>query len=69
MTGLKYTGSVIGSTLGLAEPVGAALLGILVLDEPVSQLQVGGLHLLFASIVLLVLGQIALQDFIFPKKK
>ncbi|WP_277040837.1 DMT family transporter [Turicimonas muris] len=69
MTGLKYTGSVIGSTLGLAEPVGAALLGILVLDEPVSQLQVGGLHLLFASIVLLVLGQIALQDFIFPNKK
>lgn len=68
MTGLQQTGSVIGATLGLAEPIGAALLGILLLNEPVSRLQVGGLHLLFASIILLVLGQIALSD-LFPNYK
>lgn len=62
MTGLKYTGSVIGATLGLAEPIGASIIGILFLGEPISRLQVGGLHLLFGSIILLVLCQAFLSD-------
>ena len=61
MTGLKYTGSVIGATLGLAEPIGASIIGIVFLGEPVSKLQIGGLHLLFASIILLDFGQILLR--------
>lgn len=57
MEGMKQTGSVVAATLGLAEPIAATFLGIVVLGEKVTRLEVGGLHLLFASVILLVIAK------------
>lgn len=53
--GMKTTPVAVTSTLGLAEPLGAALLGIFLLNEPVTVPALLGMGLIFCSMVLLVL--------------
>ena len=58
--GLKMVSSATAATLSLAEPVGAALLGILILGEAVSATSFTGIALIIASTLLLV---------VWPEKK
>lgn len=52
--GLKDTPAPIASTLALGEPMGAALLGILVLQEPCPAQTLAGIVCIFMSILLLI---------------
>lgn len=58
--GLKMVTPPTAATLSLAEPVGAALLGILILGEAVSPTSFAGIALIIASALLLV---------VWPEKK
>ena len=60
IVGLKMVTSATAATLSLAEPVGAALLGILILGEAVSPTSFTGIALIIASTLLLV---------VWPEKK
>jgi Predicted permease, DMT superfamily len=53
--GMKTTSAAVTSTLGLAEPVGAAILGFLVLNEPCTQRTLLGLCCILVSMFLLIL--------------
>lgn len=53
--GMKTTPVAVTSTLGLAEPLGASLLGVFLLNEPVTAQALLGIGLLFGSMALLVL--------------
>lgn len=53
--GMKTTPVAVTSTLGLAEPLGATLLGIFLLNEPVTFPMLLGMGMIFGSMVLLVL--------------
>ena len=57
VTGLKTTPPAIASTLALAEPMGAALLGIFALGEACSTKTAIGIALIMASILVLVVLQ------------
>ncbi len=57
MAGLKTTPAPIASTLALAEPLGAALLGILVLHEPSSPQTLIGIGCLFAAVLILIVTE------------
>ena len=52
--GMKRTSAAMTSTLGLAEPVGAAMLGFMVLNEPCSQQTLLGLFCMLASMAFLI---------------
>ncbi len=54
-TGVKYTRATVASTLGLAEPMGAACWGIFLLHEPYSLWTISGILLILGSILLLSL--------------
>ena len=56
LAGLKNTPTLIASTLTLGEPMGAALIGIFILDEPCTLESVLGIVLIFLSIIILILG-------------
>lgn len=55
LAGLRITAASTASTLGLAEPLSAACLGIFFLHEPVSVTGLVGIALIFGSVALLVL--------------
>ena len=55
LAGLRSTAASTASTLGLAEPLSAACLGIFFLHEPVSAAGLAGIALIFGSVALLVL--------------
>lgn len=52
--GMRRTSAAVTSTLGLAEPLCAALLGIFLLHEPYNGLTVAGLLTIFISMVVLI---------------
>lgn len=52
--GMKTTSAAVTSTLGLAEPIGAAILGFLVLNEPFSSQTLLGLFCILVSMLLLI---------------
>ena len=52
--GMKTTSAAVTSTLGLAEPIGAAVLGFMVLDEPCTQQTLLGLSCILISVVFLI---------------
>lgn len=54
LAGLKNTPMLIASTLTLGEPMGAALIGIFILNEPCTLQSVLGITLIFLSIILLI---------------
>lgn len=56
LIGFKNTPTLIASTLTLGEPLGAAVIGIFVLNEPYTNESVLGILFLFVSILILVLG-------------
>lgn len=56
LAGFKNTPTLIASTLTLGEPMGAALIGIFILDEPCTFESVLGITLIFLSIIILILG-------------
>lgn len=55
--GLKVVSVGTAATLSLAEPLTAALLGVVVLEERLGLTQVSGVLLLFSGLVLLALGE------------
>ncbi len=55
LAGLKSTPAATASTLSLAEPLNAALIGILLLHEPITMLSLSGLGLIFAGVFYLIL--------------
>lgn len=55
--GLKSVSVGVAATLSLGEPLTAALLGVVVLGEQVSLIQIAGIMLLFSGLVLLALGE------------
>lgn len=55
--GLKSVSVGTAATLSLAEPLTAALLGVMVLSERLNVSQIGGITLLFSGLVLLALGE------------
>lgn len=60
--GLKTTSIPVGATLALAEPLGAALLGILALKEPSTPKTVLGIGLMLASVFVLVVAEMRRQE-------
>ena len=56
LAGLKNTPMLIASTLTLGEPMGAALIGIFILNEPCTLHSVLGITFIFLSIVILIFG-------------
>ncbi|MCH5144982.1 EamA family transporter [Desulfovibrio sp. UIB00] len=52
--GMKTTSAAVTSTLGLAEPIGAAVLGFMVLDEPCTQQTLLGLSCILISMIFLI---------------
>ena len=56
LIGFKNTPTLIASTLTLGEPMGAALIGIFILNEPYTMESVTGIVLLFLSIIILIVG-------------
>ena len=56
LVGFKNTPTLIASTLTLGEPLGAALIGVFVLEEPYTAESLAGIVLLFLSILLLIVG-------------
>ncbi len=60
MAGLRTCETAMAATLSLGEPLGAALLGIFLLNEPMNFFSSVGIILLFASVLILVY---------FPNKK
>lgn len=56
--GMQFTPVPIASTLCLAEPLGAALLGIFLLKEPVNALTLLGIALIVASMLVLIVPQL-----------
>ncbi len=58
VAGIKTTPAPIASTLALGEPMGAALLGILILGEPCDIKSLLGIASIFASIVVLVIAEV-----------
>ena len=60
--GLKTTSAPVGATLALGEPLGAALLGILALDEPSSPKTILGIALMLASVLVLVVEEMKPQE-------
>lgn len=60
--GLKTTSAPVGATLALAEPLGAALLGILVLSEPSTPTSILGIGLMMASVFVLVVVEVKRQQ-------
>ena len=57
VAGLKTTPAATASTLALAEPMGAALLGIFALGEPSSLQTIAGIGAIFAAILILIAGE------------
>lgn len=57
LAGLRRTPAALAATLGLAEPLGAALIGITFLHEPLTGRTMLGMGLLFCSMVILLLPQ------------
>ena len=57
VAGLKTTAAATASTLCLAEPMGAALLGVLALGEPCSVKTVAGITCIFVAILVLIYGE------------
>lgn len=55
LAGLKTTAAATASTLSLAEPLGAACLGLFFLHEPLSEQGAWGMGLLLVCVLLLVL--------------
>lgn len=55
--GLKTTSAPVGATLALGEPLGAALLGILALNEPSTPKTIIGIALMLASVFVLVAAE------------
>jgi len=55
--GMRTTQVAVTSTLGLAEPLGAALLGIFFLKEQLSTFALYGIMMLFASMVFLIFNK------------
>ena len=53
LNGLRTTPVALAATLALGEPLGAAILGIFLLGEPVSVMSLTGIFLLFISMALL----------------
>ena len=53
LNGLRTTPVALAATLALGEPLGAAILGIFLLGEPVSVMSLTGVFLLFVSMALL----------------
>ena len=53
LNGLRTTPVALAATLALGEPLGAAILGIFLLGEPVSVMSLTGIFLLFVSMALL----------------
>lgn len=62
VAGLKTTAPATASTLALAEPMGAALLGIFALGEPCTLKTATGIGLIFISILVLVAGESKKKD-------
>ena len=56
LIGFKNTPTLIASTLTLGEPMGAALIGIFILNEPYTMESETGIVLLFLSIIILIVG-------------
>lgn len=54
LAGLKTTPTATASTLSMAEPLGAALLGFLFLQEQVTLMSLAGLALILAGVLLLI---------------
>ncbi|SFW33156.1 EamA-like transporter family protein [Desulfovibrio desulfuricans] len=54
--GMKTTSAAVTSTLGLAEPIGAAVLGFMVLNEPCTQQTLLGLLCILAGMVFLIVS-------------
>jgi DME family drug/metabolite transporter len=52
--GMKTTSAAVTSTLGLAEPIGAAVLGFMVLNEPCTRQTLLGLLCVLAGMVFLI---------------
>ncbi len=57
VAGMKTTSAPIASTLALGEPLGAAVLGIIVLQEPYSTQMLIGIALLIAAIAVLIIAE------------
>ncbi len=53
LRGLSSTPVALAATLALGEPLGASVLGIFLLGEPVTAMTLGGISLLFVSMALL----------------
>lgn len=60
--GLKTTSTPVGATLALAEPLGAALLGILALNEPATPKTILGIGLMLASVFVLIVAEMKKQN-------
>ena len=59
--GLKTTSAPVGATLALAEPLGATMLGILVLSEPSTPTSILGIGLMMTSVFVLVVVEVQRQ--------
>lgn len=56
LIGFKNTPILVASTLTLGEPMGAAVIGICVLNEPYTAESLLGIALLFMAILILIVG-------------
>ena len=56
LIGFKNTPTLVASTLTLGEPMGAAVIGICILDEPYTTESLLGIALLFMAILILIVG-------------
>lgn len=54
---IQYIGSTLASVLGVLEPLTAVLVGILVFGEPFSPALAGGVSLIIAAVLLVMLGR------------
>ena len=54
MAGLKTCETAKAATLSLGEPLGAALLGIFLLNEPINSMSIIGIIAIFLSVIILV---------------
>ena len=54
---IQHIGSTLASVLGVLEPLTAVLVGILVFGEPFSPALAGGVSLIIAAVLLVMLGR------------
>lgn len=59
LEGLRTTPPLMGATLALGEPMGAAVIGILILDEPFSAKSLAGIACIFVSLLILIFVPVA----------